>query len=190
VFCYQASAQQAPTVPHEATSTLAKDLANLQSEILAAQQQAAAQEAAQAKGARKTVEVTRNAEVLGGADPSAPAEFTALKGADFWVLDKQNGYYAVVRDDGKTGWIPASDVKPYFKNPMQNGDWDPWGNGHYNYKMVVANAPSVQERLFQTITESAVKFRDSYKNNPYFQVSGFTIVMGVTPSVDISFTFK
>jgi hypothetical protein len=191
VLCSYASAQQKSSpIPTEATNKLAKDLANLQTQILAAQQQATSQEAAQTGASRRKIEVTRNADVLAGADPSAQEEFKASKGTDFWVLDKQNGYYAVVGDDGKTGWIPASDVKPKYSKDMTGyGDWElKWYK--YDMKTVATTEPSIQEKLFQTITDRAVKFRDSYKDNPYFQVSGFTINVGVTPSVEIAFTFK
>ena len=145
-----ASAQQSPSdlsaagqqaIPTEATNKLAKDLASLRAKFAA--QQLAAQQAAQGAGpTRKKIEVTRSAEVLGGADPSAPFEFKASKGDYFTVVDKQNGYYAVVRNDGKTGWIPAGYVRPKFYEDKL--DWEDWlGVAGEDTKIVKASDPSI-----------------------------------------------
>ena len=59
------------------------------------------------------------------------------------------------------------------------------------------NAPAVAQASsnpiaagFQSLTEQATKMRDKYRNNPYFSVRGFTVKMGVPPSVDLNFEFK
>jgi hypothetical protein len=61
-------------------------------------------------------------------------------------------FYAVAADNGKTGWITAGDVKSDF---VELG--------------VVEDDTTRQEnvttKLFQALTEDAVRFRDSYKDN-------------------------
>jgi hypothetical protein len=44
------------------------------------------------------------------------------------------------------------------------------------------NNSASSDRVFKTITEKVVAFHDSYKNNAYVQVSGFTVHLAVLPS--------
>jgi uncharacterized protein YgiM (DUF1202 family) len=112
-LCANVEAQQSDrSIPPEVTDKLAEDLARLQSEIQAAQQQAAA------PTMQKEVVVTRDGTwVFGGADPAAPKEFSAQKGQDLKVLDKAGNWYAVGDATGKTGWVPVADVKPKASMP-------------------------------------------------------------------------
>jgi hypothetical protein len=213
------------SVPEEATNKLARDLANLHRQIEEARQQAkeearqqTAEEARQRVGYQefnrsigsgapmyaKQIEVTRDAQIRGGADSSAPTEFTAPKGANFVVLDKANDFYAVAGSLGRTGWVSASDVKPRISvsTPALASEWTgvPANkpsfvyhdtSGPINLLPEQEAAPlTVTERVYKTITDSAFEFRTSYENNPYFQVTGFTVSLGLIPSLDITFTFR
>src|SRR5690242_2333393 len=94
-----AEEQQQGSIPPDVTDKLANDLANLQSEIEAAQQQQA-----DIIPLRKEVVVTRDGTwVFEGADQTAPKEFTAPKGKVFMVVDKAGDWYAVHDTTGKTG---------------------------------------------------------------------------------------
>jgi hypothetical protein len=158
-----ASAAESESIPADVRNKLDDDLAKFQADIEASSRQIRA-----SSPAEKNVEVTSDfASVLSGAKLSASKEFDAKKGDKFLVLDKVNDFYAVAADNGKTGWITAGDVKPDF---VQDID--------------------VMTRLFRALTDDAVRFRDSYKDNKYLYVSGFTVHTGFPPAVDLSFSFR
>ena len=48
---------------------------------------------------------------------------------------------------------------------------------------------SFVDQIFSELTEKAARFRQSYQNNPYVIVTGFTVNV-VPPSVSINFEFK
>jgi hypothetical protein len=181
------------SVPADVTDKLGSDLAKLQAGIQASQQQLAA-----SPGERKQLQVTSdNAYVLSGANASASREFTAKKGEKLYVLDRTNDFYAVVADNGTTGWIPASDVKPIFKAGYNKWDkpfdYDTWGTEVTTSSVQNAAPPadsSMTARVFKSLAEQAVQFRDSYKDNKYMYVSGFTVHVGIPPSVDLAFSFR
>jgi hypothetical protein len=162
------------SIPLDVKNKLDDDLTKFQADIQTSSRQITA-----SSPIGKKVEVTSDfASVLSGAKPSASKEFEARKGDKFLVLDKVNDLYAVAANNGKTGWIAAGDVKPdYLKigaveeHPTQEDD-------------------DVSIKLFQTLTEDAVRFRDSYKDNKYLYVSGFTVHTGVPPAVDLTFSFR
>jgi hypothetical protein len=201
LLCSPASAQQAPagapagasSVPEEARDKLANDLANLQLQVEHAQREL--QTANSSFPGIKKVEVTREAKVFAGADPSAPTEFTVGKGTDLSVLDKSNNFYAVADTaQGKTGWVMTSDVKPtwgdytgYYTttgtpvSSMQSAGNTTGNQGWMN---------SIRAAVYKQLTDSAVAFRDSYKDNPYFRVTGFTVVVSLPPALNLEFAFK
>jgi hypothetical protein len=165
---------QSESIPADVMNKLDNDLAKFQADIQSSFRQTTAW-----SPIGKKIEVTSDfASVLGGAKLSAPKEFAAKKGDKFLVLDKANDFYAVAADDGKTGWITVGDVKPDF------------------VKLGVVEENTTQQdhdvttRLFQTLTEDAVRFRDAYKDNKYLHVSGFTVHTGAPPAVDLSFSFR
>jgi hypothetical protein len=187
--------QSEQSIPPEVTDKLANDLAKLQSEIQAAQQQASIPLLKQ-----REVEVTRDGWVFGGADTDAPKEFAAHKGQSLKVLDKAGNFYAVYDSTaGKTGWVPVADVKPRFNK--WDWDFDDPSIGSKNYispssdKMSSGNASNNASSdnnsyLFKKITDAAVQFRESYRNNQYIQVTGFTVKLGIPPALDLAFGFK
>ena len=168
------STAQSESLPADVMNKLDNDLAKFQADI-----QSSSRKITASSPVGKKIEVTSDfVSVLGGAKLSAPKEFAAKKGDKFLVLDKVNDFYAIAADNGKTGWITAGDVKPDF------------------VKLGVVEDDTTQEennvttRLFQTLTEDAVRFRDLYKDNKYLHVSGFTVHTGVPPAVDLSFSFR
>jgi hypothetical protein len=175
--------QSEQSIPPEVTDKLANDLAKLQSEIQAAQQQASIPLLKQ-----REVEVTRDGWVFGGADTDAPKEFTAHKGQSLKVLDKAGNFYAVYDSTaGKTGWVPVADVKPRFNK----WDWDFDDPSKMSSGNASNNASSDNNSyLFKKITDAAVQFRESYRNNQYIQVTGFTVKLGIPPALDLAFGFK
>jgi hypothetical protein len=109
----------------------------------------------------------------------------------------------VATDTGKTGWIPVGDVKPIVATNVT--DLESWlsavkfgqASNTLTGRIITAtqgntssNGDNPSSGIFRVLTDSAVAFHDSYKNNPYIQVSGFTVHVGVPPSVDLSFSFK
>jgi len=207
-------------VPEEAKEKLANDLANLQSQIQAAEEDAVKDAERQKRVAdaglvlKKFIEVTReNSKVLSGADAAAPVEFSAKTGEKFLVLDKANGFYAVSSPDGKTGWITTADVKPtlteYKLSPgYDKGKSAEWFKGtesswDWSIPFVVADtpppvsqstpaskSPTMTERVYKVMADAAISFKDSYKDNPYFNVTGFTVVVTVPPALNLEFSFK
>jgi hypothetical protein len=168
------STAQSERIPADVMNKLDSDLAKFQAEIQSSSRQATAW-----SPIGKNIEVTSDfASVLGGAKQSATKEFAVKRGDKLLVLDKATDFYAVAADNGKTGWIAAGDVKPDFvKLGAVEDDTTQEDN-------------SVTARLFQTLTEDAVRFRDAYKDNKYLHVSGFTVHTGVPPAVDLSFSFR
>jgi hypothetical protein len=142
----------------------------------------------------------RDGWVFGGADTDAPKEFAAHKGQSLKVLDKAGNFYAVYDSTaGKTGWVPVADVKPRFNK--WDWDFDDPSIGSKNYispssdKMSSGNASNNASSdnnsyLFKKITDAAVQFRESYRNNQYIQVTGFTVKLGIPPALDLAFGFK
>jgi uncharacterized protein YgiM (DUF1202 family) len=175
-------------IPADVVDKLASDLAKLQVGIQATQQLAAS------SPVQNQILVTSDAaNVLSGATPSASKEFVAKKGEKLFVLDRANDYYAVATDNGRTGWIMAADVKPET-NAYNTAFWQTWNPSTTTAAPAVQNGPpqdsGVAARIFKSLTEQAVQFRDSYKDNKYMFVSGFTVHVGIPPSVDLAFTFR
>jgi hypothetical protein len=109
---------------------------------------------------------------------------------------KPAGYYKLLPQDDSPGIfyhygkLPQDDSPGTFYPP-------PHDNSPQIYTatptLPVQSAPqdsNVTARLFKSLTEQAVQFRDSYKDNKYIYVSGFTVHVGIPPSVDLAFTFR
>ena len=97
------------------------------------------------------------------------------------MLDKANDFYAVALDNGKTGWVTAGDVKPTIADYKAA-----LAKAGINAISPDANAPG---GIYTYLIHKAEEMRDTYKNNPYVQVSGFAISVPI-PSIELSFTFK
>ncbi len=208
-YSQQPPATDAASVPEEAREKLANDLANLQGRIQAAQDEATKDaeqqrlaKAEQFQLPKKFVEVTReNSKVLSGADLGAPVEFSTKPGEKFLVLDQSNGFYAVTSPNGTTGWITSADVKPtvtgYELTPSV--EWTKPGYKNWlmtsmpqsdNQSSPIVKAPTLTERVYKAMADAAISFKESYKDNPYFRVTGFTVVVSVPPALNLEFSFR
>lgn len=131
-----------------------------------------------------SVEITgSDAKIFKGADLSADIVFTAQKGQDFKVVDKINDWYAISL--GKpvsginAGWVNASQVVPV-----------PTSSFYSLINKYTNKQSSVTDRMYREIMNSVIGFRDKYKNNPYIKVNGFSIDIGIPPSLSLDFEFK
>jgi len=192
-------------IPDEVLRELAKDLADLNREVLQAQR---LQEAAsRAVGYRLAVTVTsESAPVRLGADKKAKVSFSAKWGQTFDVVDKVGDWYAVrgnvLQGEGeqhmagfaadiRTGWINASNVVPTIK---AGGVAAEKGKGFEKSLEGVKTAPGTHQEedagVFLYLAEGAAKVRDRYRQNPYFFVKGFSVALGLPPSLELTFEFK
>ena len=115
----------------------------------------------------------------------------------FPVVDRVNDYYAVAADNGRTGWITAADVKPEFDYRYMTAGMKPASMAEAMMLAEAKIASSIASQdsgltttMFKQLTDYAVNFRDLYKDNKYLFVSGFTVHVGIPPSVDLVFTFR
>jgi hypothetical protein len=53
-----------------------------------------------------------------------------------------------------------------------------------------AQAESWWDRKRDALLKRAAALRDTYRNNPYIEVTGFSIEIGISPSLTIDFEFK
>ena len=126
---------------------------------------------------RQLTITANNAELLSGAGDDSKAIANATKGSTYHVLDKTSNWYAVALDKEVAGqsaaWVNASNVAPVN---------------------TLATSPSQQksyaDKLYEEILEKVNNFKEKYKNNPYVTVTGFSVNIGVPPSVSVSFEFK
>lgn len=123
---------------------------------------------------------SKSSEVRAGASDKAAPLLKAKLNQIFPVIDKAGDWYAVKIPENiggvSSGWIQAADVVPIpsaFPSTPQ-----PF------------QASSVADSIYRELTQRAVRFRDAYRNNPYISVTGFSVNVGVPPSVSISFEFK
>jgi len=183
IFTSVANAQEAQ-IPDEAIRELAKDLAKMNREVLKAQQ-LLREDIGVASQLSKAVITTGAAPVRLGASKSAAISFNAKEGEIFDVVDKVEGWYAIQKVE-KAGWVNASDIvlrktiRSYGESPAEE----------LEMAMKKAGGESVPEQVFHSLTESAGRLRDAYKNNPYLFVKGFSVRMGLAPSVQLNFEFK
>jgi len=56
--------------------------------------------------------------------------------------------------------------------------------------MYTKSPPPAKADVFEEIVEQASKMKDKYKNNPYVSVTGFSVNVGVPPSMSINIEFK
>ncbi|PYS29756.1 MAG: hypothetical protein DMG11_07910 [Acidobacteria bacterium] len=110
-----------------------------------------------------------------GGSSNARIAWNADTGEMFRVVDKVTDWYAVERPGRgpqQVAWMPASSVVP---SPYPQG---------------TQSAPSRTTELYNTLTTYVTTMRDKYKDNPYLFIGGFSVHVGVPPSVTVNFTFK
>lgn len=168
-------------IPENVLNELSSDLAELQEEILHAQviQSPPIPWAAAFGAVKRGLTVTQDSvEVRAGASDNAESLIKAAMGASFTVVDKAGPWYAVTLDKPvkgvHAGWLNAKAVVPYTK-----------------YRPISEQArKTVSEKILSRLTSLAIKFRKKYKDNEYLSVSGFSVDVGVPPSVSVDFEFK
>lgn len=184
LFAMSCAHAQGSQIPDPVIRTLAKDLAELQQAVLAAQKQQQAgidkmNVFSQAGVASITV-TSAYAKVRAGAADGAPPLAQIAAGKKFRVVDKMDNWYAVSLDKPikglQTGWVSAADAVPM----LAGGDVIP----------SLVQQQTASEAVFRSLTEHAARLRQAYKDNPYVSVSGFQVNVGAPLSVSINFEFK
>jgi hypothetical protein len=172
--CAQLTPQADRPIPQETLDRLALDLTHLQSALVEAQAQAAPE--GQFARMVEEVQATSPAVFKAGADERAPSLGRATVGDKFRVLDKVGEWYAVDAAKGDNikgvGWINAEAVVP-VKTAAAGG-------------VVMSGA----QRAFRELSERAAKMKQDYASNPYLRVQGFSINIGIPPSLQMNFEFK
>ncbi|HXF44912.1 MAG TPA: hypothetical protein VNK91_02220 [Burkholderiaceae bacterium] len=175
---------QGDQIPKAAVDALAKDLAQLHEAVLEAQRKQQAYEMAPARwpslGVGQVTVMNPSTAVRAGANDKAAVLLTATKHQSFPVIDKAGEWYAIALPQQvhgvSAGWVPASDVVP--------------SAGTIRLTAGGAQSTSLADGIFNNLAERAIRFRDAYRSNPYFSVSGFAVNVGVPPSVSINFDFR
>lgn len=79
---------------------------------------------------------------------------------------------------------PQAQSAEYFIKPTIGGT-------KYQYIPPTASSSSpTTQSFYDAITRKATAIKESYENNPDIQVNGFSVEIGVTPSISIQFQFK
>lgn len=171
------SVAQTNQMPPTMLKSLSKDLAELQQAVLAAQAQQQAETGAHEKiwAFPQKVTVTTSTYLRAGAAEKAATVILAEKGKTFPVLSQAGEWYAVGFDTPVNGmnsaWIKAAAAVP---------------TGH---EQTAQSSSSAADKVFETLTERAARFKQNYQNNPYVGVTGFSVNV-LPPSVSINFEFK
>lgn len=153
---------------NKSMQSLASDLASLQREINANSNQGMAYEGVTSVQVKKS-----GARVYAAADKSSGEIKEFKAGVTLPVVKKVDDWYVVnlLGEGGqKFGWVQADWVAPK----------------DYNLK---ANASS-EEDIYQKVIGKIQDLKKKYDNNDYVRVSGFSVDVGIPPSVNISFEFK
>ena len=179
-----AALAQGGDIPKPVLDGLAKDLAQLHQAVLEAQRKQQAYEMAVTKfpalGVNQITVTNQSAGVRAGANDKAALLQNASMNQTFPVIDKAGDWYAVSLPEKikgvSSGWVRAADAVPTMR-------------------IVQTTAPGQQpssfaDDIFRDLTERAARFRETYRNNPYISVAGFSVNVGVPPSVSITFEFK
>ena len=113
-----------------------------------------------------------NAIVHAVPDAASPALSKADVGTAYAVLANEANGWVGVDYKGKTGWLSTDtgDVKPANE--------------------VVASSASWWERQVEKLVKEAADMKAQYDKNPYILVKGFSLSLGLSPSINIDFEFK
>jgi hypothetical protein len=160
---------QPTDIPKSATDALARDLAQLQQTVVSLQEQ---QNFQNLPGVIGKVAFVSAAELKAGATDSAPTLVQAAQGTILPVVAQRPGWVAVRTEQPYKGvqtfWVRESSTIPVAS--------------------AYANTTTA-DRLFETLTEQAARFKQAYETNPYVSVTGFVVNL-VPPSISINFDFK
>jgi len=115
------------------------------------------------------IKVINTSDIRAGASATAATLATVNVGQTFDVLGISDGWYSVKLDDqiGKAaGWLKAIDTAPLTQT---------LDDASQGYALILQQLNSLKEK---------------YKDNPYVFIRGFSINVGVPPSVSLDFEFK
>ena len=180
---------QGKEIPKSALKELSEDLAAIHQQILQIQRAQFAGKYRKHMGpcpADKFTVTQENTQIRAGATITARPLRPATMGESFKVVDKVNDWYAVAFDkpvgNFYTGWMNAAEGVPAYTDYTAYGIVKPVGGE-------VITEP-VRDTIFRSLTETVTKLRDKYRDNPYFFVKGFSIEVGIPPSVSVDFEFR
>jgi hypothetical protein len=94
---------------------------------------------------------------------------TLTEGSKHRLLGINEDYLSIVYDD-KPCWVQRDHVELMPSARMDHAGW--WHG------------------VRETLIEKAIKLRNNYQNNPYIVIKGFSIELGISPSLNIDFEFK
>ncbi|MCC5812008.1 MAG: SH3 domain-containing protein [Ectothiorhodospiraceae bacterium] len=168
--------QTTSSIPDEVFDQLAAELAELHEALLLGQQEMVEASTTEFQQAPNSVTVTaERAPVRAGASDEADEIALLTQGEQLRVIDKVGEWYAVEYAPMQSGWLSAEGVVPIGMLPLVGP---------------MEGIAAAQRRIFRNLVERAASLRDSYSNNPYLSVSGFSIDLSVPPALTISFEFK
>lgn len=182
VFCPTPGSADSSTIESTARE-LAIDLANIQQDLDRARTQPIISGHAWGK-TPLVLEVTADhAVVRAGADDKAPRVLTPKRGQLFNVVDRNGNWYAVVPkvqdevlDPKESGWIKANDAR-LFPVIVENGGRS-------------TKPSTTADDLYDRLQRKVLDLRQKYRNNPHILIRGFSIELGMVPSVSLAFEFK
>jgi uncharacterized protein YgiM (DUF1202 family) len=127
---------------------------------------------------------TNKGAIYAGASDKAKVLTKPKFGETYEVLDKTSDWYAVRLEKPigglNSGWINASEVTP-----------------EYSFNVIGKKIMAVREtdkslldKAYERLVKSVTEMRNKYEKNPYVSITGFSIDVGIPPSVAISFEFK
>lgn len=180
---------QTPQIPPEAMRGLADDLAQIQALINESRRaQLASQWPAMYRGLTEVTVTKSFATLKAGAAPNAPKIVDLKMGTTYKVIDSTDGWYAVQlpASSGKfnTGWLAAADVVPQLtQSTPYRGPAPAQGQGP-------SDTNAITDAIYRALMEKVGELRKKYENNPHFVARGFSVSLGLSPSVAIEFDFK
>lgn len=154
---------------------LAEDLAGLQVELESSTRRAEIATFMQDTGIYGVTLTSEDAAIYKGADTRSEVLTQLPEGRTLPVIDKFDGWYAVEIGDKnekyRAGWVQASDVVP---NRIVG---------------LAAMAPRTPDMYHDTM-DRVKQLQQKYSDNPYVRISGFSVEIGIPPTVSITFEFK
>ncbi len=161
-------------------------------------------------------QVNENVQIMREPSKDSAVLFKTTRPTIFRIIFSENGWYEVlflkpsteisISEDPfegllervTSGWIEASKGSVYNKIELQPGfvftGEESKGKGIYLDDWIDKNSGKIiaklTEPIFEWIINTANKFKTKYENNPLVYVSGFTLDVGASPSLSISFEFK
>jgi hypothetical protein len=169
-------AQNARSVPDDFLSKMANDLSALRADPLPNETAVAAGQGSAPIFVPSTVQVDKDrATAWTSARSGGGRTVEWARGTEVPVSNSVPGWYEVERNDGSF-WIPTNDVAP--TGPVRR------------ISTTSAPDPGWFSQQVEKLMKSATSFRDAYAGNPYLNVHGFSISLGLVPSVNVDFEFK